>query len=90
MFGLGIQEIIVILILMLILFDHKKIPEVMRGAGRLYREIMSAQQSLKDEILREDIQEELRKTADGEASSKLDSSEPQKEEKDYNESGRAG
>ena len=32
--GLGIQEIIVILVIVLLLFGGKKIPELMRGAGK--------------------------------------------------------
>lgn len=32
--GLGMQEIIVILIIVLLLFGGKKIPELMRGAGK--------------------------------------------------------
>ena len=32
--GLGLQEILVILIIVLLLFGGKKIPELMRGAGK--------------------------------------------------------
>lgn len=32
--GLGMQEILVILIIVLLLFGGKKIPELMRGAGK--------------------------------------------------------
>ena len=34
MFGLGIQEILVIAFIILLLFGGKKIPEMMRGLGR--------------------------------------------------------
>ncbi len=34
MFGLGTQEILLILLLVLILFGAKKIPEIMRGLGQ--------------------------------------------------------
>lgn len=33
-FGLGMQEILVILVIVLLLFGGKKIPELMRGAGK--------------------------------------------------------
>ena len=34
MFGLGIQEILVIALIILLLFGGKKIPELMRGLGK--------------------------------------------------------
>ena len=38
MFGLGPQEIIVVLLIVLILFGGRKIPEIMRGLGQGIRE----------------------------------------------------
>ncbi len=32
--GLGMQEILIILVIVLLLFGGKKIPELMRGAGK--------------------------------------------------------
>jgi len=55
MFGLGIQELIVIIIVILLLIDHKKIPEFTRGVGKVYREFKKAQESIKDELMREEI-----------------------------------
>jgi sec-independent protein translocase protein TatA len=51
MFGsFGAQEIILILVLVLVLFGAKRIPEIMRGFGEGIREFKSASQKAMDEI----------------------------------------
>ena len=50
MFGLGSQEILLILLLVLILFGAKKIPEIMRGLGQGIREFKQASQEAVDEV----------------------------------------
>lgn len=39
MFGLGIQELILILVVLLILFGGRKLPELAKGIGQSIREI---------------------------------------------------
>lgn len=50
MFGLGGQEIFLILLIVLVLFGPKKIPELARGLGKGIQEFKKAQSSLQDEI----------------------------------------
>jgi sec-independent protein translocase protein TatA len=51
MFGsFGAQELILILVLVLVLFGAKRIPEIMRGFGEGIREFKSASQKAMDEI----------------------------------------
>ena len=48
--GIGWNEIWPILIIVLILFGGKKIPELMRGLGRGIREFKDAKDNVKSEI----------------------------------------
>lgn len=50
MFGLGANEIILIVVLVLILFGGRKIPELMRGLGRGIREFNDAKSNVRREI----------------------------------------
>ncbi len=48
--GFGPYEIIALLLVILILFGGKKIPELARGLGKGIREFNSARASIEDEI----------------------------------------
>ncbi len=50
MFNLGGSEIFIILIVVLLLFGGKKIPELMRGLGKGIREFNDAKDGIKKEI----------------------------------------
>ncbi len=52
MFGIGTKELIVILILVLVLFGGKKIPEIMKGLGEGLREFRKASSEAQTEIKR--------------------------------------
>lgn len=48
--ALGTNEIIIILVIVLLLFGGRKIPELMRGLGKGVREFNDAKDSVKREI----------------------------------------
>ncbi len=48
--SLGMQELIVIFLIIIVLFGAKKIPELARGLGRGIREFKDASKEIKDEI----------------------------------------
>ena len=47
---LGFNEILIILVIVLLLFGGKKIPELMRGLGRGMREFNDAKNNVRREI----------------------------------------
>jgi TatA/E family protein of Tat protein translocase len=55
MFGLGYQELLIILLIVLLVFGGKKIPEVARGLGRGIREFKRARDDLSDALRQEEI-----------------------------------
>jgi len=50
MFGLGTPEIILIIVVILVLFGAKKIPEFMQGIGKGIKEFKKATTDVHDEI----------------------------------------
>ena len=50
MFGIGTQELLVILLIILVLFGAKKIPEMMRGLGRGMQEFKQASSEVVNEV----------------------------------------
>ncbi len=58
---LGTNEIVIILVIVLLLFGGKKIPELMRGLGKGVREFNDAKTNVKKEI--EESSNEIKNSA---------------------------
>ena len=58
MFGLGMQEIIVIALIVLLLFGGKKIPELMKGLGKGVKSFKDGMSEVEKEI--KDIDDEVK------------------------------
>jgi sec-independent protein translocase protein TatA len=50
MFGIGGQELILILMIILLLFGAKKLPELARGLGKGMKEFKKAQSEIEEEF----------------------------------------
>jgi len=53
MFGMGMQELLLILLVILLLFGAKRIPEVMRGFGKGVSEFKRGLRDIENEIDKE-------------------------------------
>jgi len=60
MFGIGMPEILVIMLLVLILFGSKRLPEVARGIGKSMQEFKKAADDVKRELDVSNFDDELR------------------------------
>ena len=50
MFGLGVQELIIIFLIIMVLFGAKKLPDLAKGLGKGIREFKTATSSVSDEL----------------------------------------
>ena len=57
MFGLGMQEIIVIALIILLLFGGKKIPELMKGLGKCVKSFKDGMKDI-DESTKDETKEQ--------------------------------
>ena len=66
--SLGMTEIILILIVVLVLFGGKKIPELARGLGKAQAEYKKAKETIENEV--SEFKEEIEKAAKAEEKKK--------------------
>lgn len=61
MFGsVGMPELLLIMLVVLLLFGSKKLPEIARGLGKGLNEFKKAVQDLKDDLNIDDIDKQLK------------------------------
>jgi sec-independent protein translocase protein TatA len=66
MFGLQMPELLVILVIALIIFGPKKLPELGRGVGKMIREFKKAGKEVEDTLdINTDIEENNHKEKSG-------------------------
>lgn len=58
MFGIGFQELLVILLILLLLFGANKIPELARGLGKAIGEFKKSVNDVKKEV--EDVDKQVK------------------------------
>ena len=56
MFGLSPSELLIILVVVLILFGGKKLPELARGLGKGLKEFKKAQKEIQNELDEDDLE----------------------------------
>ena len=68
---LGFNEILIILVIVLLLFGGKKIPELMRGLGKGVREFNDAKANVRKEIEEGVTEKDVRPTSSTTSSTQL-------------------
>ena len=64
LFGLGGSEILIVLLIVLLLFGGRKLPELARGMGKAIREFKKASSEAEDDI-KKAVEEEEKKDKSG-------------------------
>ncbi len=78
MFGVGMQELVIVLVLVLILFGPRRLPEIGRAIGKAVRELKRATQDFR-EAIEQEPPEEIRKEVEKKLSENISREEDEKD-----------
>jgi len=78
LFGVGMQELIVILVLVLILFGPRRLPEIGRAIGKTVRQLRRATQDFR-EAIEQEPPEEIRREVEKKLSENISREEDGKD-----------
>ncbi len=59
MFGLGVPELVIILVIALVIFGPKKLPEIGGAVGKAIREFRKTSDDIKKDISLDDIKKDI-------------------------------
>lgn len=79
MFGIGTQELIIILVIVLLVFGSKKLPELAQGLGKGIKEFRKASNEIQEEL---DINKPLDDTTSTKKTSTPDAEQENRNEED--------
>jgi len=78
LFGVGMQELVIVLVLVLILFGPRRLPEVGRTIGKAVRQLRRATQDFR-EAIEQEPPEEIRKEVEKKLSENISREEGEKD-----------
>jgi len=78
LFGVGMQELVIVLVLVLILFGPRRLPEIGRAIGKAVRELKRTTQDFR-EAIEQEPPEEIRKEVEKKLSENISREEDEKD-----------